>query len=398
MNYQHLFLASIFWASLFLIVYTYFLYPVVLFLAYAVLQVRRDWHYLNGRRNRRILAVSLDGLPKVSIIIPAYNEEACILAKIANLRNLDYPKDKVEVIFVSDGSTDRTNSILEDWSASDLDIQPIFLPVRMGKSNALNRAVAAARGDILVLTDTSTQIEPNAIHKLIRHFADPKVGVACGSLQFRGTAESRGTEGVYWKYETMLRLMEARLGATLTASGAIYALRRDCYRPISPDTLIDDFVIPMNARKQGHKLIYDPEVIGIEIAASTISGEFTRRVRLAVGSFRALADLIRVPLPGFARVAFISHKLLRWVLPFLLIGVLVTNLFLVRLHAFYVLTLAAQFLFYLWASLGAVLRNRAVTIPGALIGYFVVAMNLAFLVGFFRCFTRRGETTWQRVA
>ena len=196
----------------------------------------------------------------------------------------------------------------------------------------------------------------------------------------------------------MLRLMEARLGATLTASGAIYALRRECYRPISSDTLIDDFIIPINARKQGYRVVYDPEAIGTEIAASTIAGEFTRRVRLAVGSFRALSDLLQAPLTGFARLAFFSHKLLRWILPFLTISMLAANLFLARTHWFYDGMLVAQLFFYLWACLGGLLRKRSVAIPGTLVSYFVVAMNLAFFIGFFRSLSRRGETTWQRVS
>src|SRR5438105_8295444 len=143
MNYEF-FLAATFWTSVFLIAYTYFLYPVVLFLAYAGLQIWRDWQYLNGRRNRRVRAMSLEVLPAVSVIVPAYNEEAYIAAKIANVERLDYPKDKIEVIFVSDGSTDRTNEILRQ--AAGPNVQVILLPTRMGKSNALNRAVEAARG------------------------------------------------------------------------------------------------------------------------------------------------------------------------------------------------------------------------------------------------------------
>ncbi len=274
---------------------------------------------------------TLEELPAVSIVIPAYNEEAHLPEKLANLRELDYPTAKLEVVFVSDGSTDRTNAILR--ALDDAKVQTVVLPVRQGKPNALNHGVARATHDILIFSDAATLFEPDALKKLVRHFADPKVGVVCGTLHFRGTTESRQTEGVYWKYESMLRLMENRLGATLTASGAMYALRRQCYRPLEANVLVEDFVIPMNARTLGYRVLYDPEAIATEFAADSVAGEFTRRVRIAVGSFRALGQFVRTPLRPFTRVAFFSHKLLRWILPALLIGLLASSaLLLVQPH------------------------------------------------------------------
>ncbi|MDE3180885.1 MAG: glycosyltransferase family 2 protein, partial [Acidobacteriota bacterium] len=178
--------------------------------------------------------------------------------------------------------------------------------------------------------------------------------------------------------------------------GAIYALRKDCFVPVSADTVIEDFVIPMNARKRGYRVVYDPEVVATEYAASSVSGEFTRRVRLAVGSFRAFGQLARSRLSGFSLLAFISHKVLRWAVPFLLIGLLVSNAFLAG-RTFYSITLAAQLLFYAWAGAGYLLRERLKGIRFALLGYFLISMNLAFLVGFFRFLGGRKEVTWQRV-
>src|SRR5262249_4333539 len=157
----------------------------------------------------------------------------------------------------------------------------------------------------------------------------------------------RQTEGVYWKYEGMLRLMEGRLGATLTASGAIYGLRRRCYVPLDPEVMIEDFVVPMNVRKLGYRVLYDPEVVAADFAASSVAGEFTRRVRIAVGSFRALRELLPIPFHFFTYLAFFSHKFLRWILPFLLIGLLVTS-GLLSATPLYRLAFAAQLLFYLW--------------------------------------------------
>ena len=384
----------IFWSCLLLVAHTYVIYPIVLFLAYGLEQLRRDLRYLPRRRDRRCSSLKPGELPKVSLIIPAYNEQSHLPDKIRNVRQLDYPLDKLEVVFVSDGSTDRTNEIL--GTLEDTNIQTVFLPIRQGKPTALNHGVARATHDILIFSDAATLFEPDALKKLVRHFAEPKVGVVCGALQFLGTAESRQTEGVYWKYESMLRLMESRLGATLTASGAMYALRRQCYRPPAANVLIEDFVIPMNARKLGYRVAYDPEAKGTEFAAASVAGEFTRRVRLAVGSFRALGEFIRTPLQPFTYVAFFSHKLLRWILPVLLIGLLASSAVL-QGSPLYRPFFALQLVFYLWAFFGYVFHDQLQRVRYGLMAYYLMAIHLAYLVGFVRLLRGQEKATWQRV-
>lgn len=383
-----------FWVCFLLVAYTYFVYPLVLFFAYACAQIRRDWKYLSGRRSRRAIDAAEAELPTVSLIVPAHNEAAALPQKLANLGTLSYPAEKLEVVFVSDGSKDSTNEILAGHEGEN--INNIFLPERGGKANALNHGVERSHNEILVFSDASTLFAPNAITKLVRHFTNPEVGVVCGALDFVSTSESRQTEGVYWRYEGILRLMEARLGATLTASGAIYAVRRTCYQPLSRHTIVDDLVVPMNARCLGYQVVYDPEAIGSDFAAPSVKDEFARRVRIAVGSFRALGQLWRVPMPGFTRVAFYSHKLLRWVLPFLLVGLLFSNLFLLR-EPFYGAMFVSQSLFYLLACAGFLFHKRLEPVRYLLVSYFLVAMNLAFLVGFFRFLRGPKEVGWQQV-
>jgi cellulose synthase/poly-beta-1,6-N-acetylglucosamine synthase-like glycosyltransferase len=387
---------GIFWTCLSLASYTYLLYPCVLFVIYAFAQARTDLRFLTTRRDRRRRTLGDAELPPVTLIVPAYNEEAHLKDKVANVAELDYPRDRLQVIFVSDGSSDGTNEILS--AIEDPAVETLLLPSRAGKATALNRAMERARHEILIFSDASTLFRPDAIRQLVRHFADPRVGVVCGALGFRGGDEFSRTEGVYWRYETSLRLMEARLGATLTASGAIYALRRECYRPLTPDDVIDDFVVPMRARTLGFQVVFDPEAQAIEFAGESVQDEFTRRVRIATGSFRALRELAQVPLAPLACLAFFSHKVLRWVLPFLLIGLLAANLALVDAGAFYQGMLAAQCAFYLWAGVGFVFRERVRRVPLALLCYFLVAINVAFLVGFLRFLGGRKETAWQRVS
>ncbi len=379
-------LAVIFWACFLLVAYTYVLYPAVLFLAASA---ARRW-------GRAAVAPEGAALPAVSLVIPAHNEERHLGAKLANLAALDYPRERLEVVFVSDGSTDATNEILGRAAQAGA-ITLVALPIRGGKSSALNRAVPRAKHDVLVFSDAATLFAPDAVKNMVRHFADPRVGVVCGALQFQASTESRQTEGLYWRYESLLRLMESRIGVTLTASGAIYALRRECFVPLSADTLVEDLVVPMAARRLGFRVIYDPEARGTDFAASTVAGEFSRRVRIATGSFRALGGLLRGPLDPVTAFAFVSHKLLRWTLPFLLIGMLVTSAAMLD-SSIYRALFVLQVLFYAWGLAGYLLRRRIEGIRYALVPYYLLAMHLAFLVGFVRYLSGRREIEWRQVS
>lgn len=384
----------LFWCSLGLILYTYFIYPAILFVGYSFAQLRSDWRHLFAGKDRRVPALHGDAVPNITFVIPAYNEEARLRQKLTNLREMDYPREKMQIIFVSDGSTDSTNDILK--SASDLAIETIFLPQRLGKANALNHAIIRAQHDIVVFSDASTLFARDTLRKLGRHFVDPRIGAVCGALQFDSSHAKGQTESLYWKYETMMRLMEARLGATLTASGAVYALRREAYIPLDRTTVLDDFIIPMNARKAGYRIVYDPEATATDYGPESVEGEFTRRVRLATGSFQSIFFLLRVKMGLFGRFAFISHKLLRWFLPLLLCIFLVSNLGLIRYPVYGVFGVLELF-FFVWASLGFLLRERLQGARYALLAYYLLAMNIAFLLGLFRCLTNQSEATWQRV-
>jgi cellulose synthase/poly-beta-1,6-N-acetylglucosamine synthase-like glycosyltransferase len=384
--------AAFFWISLAAMTYTYFGYPVVLLLCYVWAQLRRDLRFLTGRRERRVRDLPEDEFPAVTFVIAAYNEEAVLPAKLRNLAALDYPRQKLEILFVSDASDDGTNQIL----ASCPEVRLIIQPARSGKPAALNVGVAAASNDILILSDAATLFAPDALRQLVRHFADPKVGAVCGALRFEANTESRQTEGVYWKYEGMLRLMEARLGATLTASGALYAMRRIAFKPFAPGTLIEDLIAPMNVRDAGLSVVYDPEAIATDVAAASVGGEFRRRVRIARGSFRALGQIFRLRLPPFTMFAFVSHKVLRWLVGHFALIMLLSSLFLLQ-YRVYAILFAAQLAFLCWAAIGYLGRDRLRNVRFALLGYFLFAMNLAFLIGFARSLGTAKEGTWQRV-
>jgi len=383
----------VFWASLAGIAYTYFLYPGLLFCCYALAQLGRDWQYLNRRGDRRVQNLAASDLPGVTFITAAYNEEAALPAKLQNLAALDYPREKLEIVFISDASTDRTNEILSAAPG----VRLIVLPRRGGKSSALNVAVTQAANEILVLSDAQTLFAPDALRALVRHFSNTQVGAVCGALRFEASAESRQTEGIYWKYESMLRLMEARLGVALTASGAIYALRRSAFVAFPPGTLIEDLLAPMNVQRQGLRVVYDPEAVATDVAAENVGGEFRRRVRIALGSFRALRQVLGLHLPLRVWIAFFSHKLLRWLVGHFAVALLISNLFLLG-HRFYMVTLLFHLVFLGWAAIGFCWRDRLRHVRFALLGYFLFAMNLAFLVGFVRSFSAGKEGAWQRIS
>jgi cellulose synthase/poly-beta-1,6-N-acetylglucosamine synthase-like glycosyltransferase len=377
------------------VVYAHIGYPVVLFVCYGLVQVKRDWQFLHHRRDRRRAELPDAELPTVTMLFAAYNEEEHLAEKIENTKQLSYPSGKLQIVIVSDGSSDRTNAILS--TIEDPRFEIVIRSERAGKCAALAVAVERARNSIFVLCDGSTMFAPDALRKLVRHFQDPAIGAVCGALSFQCNAESSQTEGLYWKYETALRLMEARLGATLTPSGAIYAVRGDIYLPPSPDVLVDDILTLMNVRSAGFEVHYDPEAKAVDFPATSVAGEFHRRVRISTGSFRALPALLRVPKTRFTSFAFFSHKLLRWILPVLMTLVLISNLFLLQ-QPFYRFALIAQILILLWAALGFVFRKPLSGVRFSLVGYFLVAMNLAFLVGLLRSFSGGKEAAWQRTS
>jgi cellulose synthase/poly-beta-1,6-N-acetylglucosamine synthase-like glycosyltransferase len=384
-----------FWACCLLAAHTYLLYPLILFAASSLAQAWRDVRALWAPRGRRPVTPGAGELPAVSMIIPAHNEEARLPAKLANVGALDYPVDRLQIIFVSDGSTDGTNRLL--GGAAGVNVEVEYLPVRSGKATAVNHAVERARHDVLVFSDAATLFDPDAVGQLVRHFGDPSVGAVCGALRFEAGPESRQTEGLYWRYESMLRLLESRLGVTLTASGAIYALRRACFVPLAADTLVEDLLVPVNARRAGFRVVYEPAAVATDFAPATVAGEFTRRVRIATGSFRALGQVFRGPLDPVTAFAFISHKLLRWVLPFLLLGMLITSAALWE-RPLYRALLAGQLAFYGWALVGWIFRRRMVGVRYALIAYYLLAMHLAFLVGFVRFLTGHRSVEWRQVS
>src|SRR5689334_15602779 len=252
-----------------LLFYTYFGYPLALWALTRLIRTKPD---------------STPGAadwPTVSILISAYNEEAVIAERVENLLELDYPSERLEILIGSDGSADRTTDIVESYSK----VRLLSFAERRGKASVLNDLVAAARGEIVVLTDANTFFRPDAVRQLVRTLIHRPYGsVAVGQLELRSPAERGNLDGSYWRFETWIKTLESRVGSLLGANGAIYAFRRERYQPLPPEAIVDDFLIPMLMRLRfGDRIFFVPEARAWERSPDEVVDEFRRRVRIGAG-------------------------------------------------------------------------------------------------------------------
>ena len=272
-------------------------------------------------------AVADAELPSVSLLVAAYNEEKEIGDRIVNALEQDYPPGMLEVVIASDGSSDRTNEIVRGFA--ERGVRLLDYPVRRGKATVLNDAFGELGGEVVVLSDANTYFsDPDVVRRLARWFRDPAVGAVCGQLVLTDPDTGTNVDGLYWKYETFLKKCEGRLGALLGSNGAIYAIRRELFAGIPPGTVLDDFVIPLLARmRTGKRIVYDPEARADEETPKEIGQEFKRRARIGAGGFQCIGMLrgLLHPRHGWTAFTFWSHKVLRWVCPFLLVAALATN-------------------------------------------------------------------------
>lgn len=386
-------IAIIFFVSLGVILHTYVIYPVLLVMLDALAQARGAWSYLSGAERRRPAAQL--GLPSVTVLIAAHNEATCIAARLENLLEQDYPPDKLEIIVGSDASTDETDAIVQRFGARGVRLSR---GERAGKAGVLARILLLAKGEVLVLTDANTEFERDAIRLLVQQLREPEVGLVCGRLRLHSPVGAPLAESAYWKLESLLKLYESRRGCVMGANGGIYAVRKDLFPALPEGTVVDDFVAALRVLQRGYEVRYEPEAIAHEETAPGHADEYRRRVRIAAGCFRALAqyqDLLS-PRHGFTSFALWSHKVLRWVVPHAMLLALGTNLLLATQSTFFAALLAGQCMGYLLAALGllgASPRNlRKLADP---LAHFV-EMNAALLVGFIR-FARGGQgQIWSR--
>jgi cellulose synthase/poly-beta-1,6-N-acetylglucosamine synthase-like glycosyltransferase len=384
-----------FWCAALLLLHTYFFYPLFLFAMEGVAQVFHNLRFMR-KGTERARELQPGPAPKVSLVVAAYNEASCIRQKLENSLALRYPADRFEVLIGSDGSTDGTDELVSQ--CTDGRVRLSAAP-RAGKTTVLNRCIPMARGDIIVLSDANTMIEPEAIQALVRHFEDPDVGAVCGKLRLYNPTKKDYEESAYWSYESLIKFYEGKRGAVVGANGGLYAIRRGLFTQLPPSTIVDDFVIPLRILEKGYKVVYEAEAVAHEETTEDYGKEFGRRARIAAGNFQSLKMVpgLLLPTAGFPAFAFWSHKLLRWCAPALMAVALVANVFLLD-SLFYRFTLFSQTLFYALAYLGkqGVLKGTGRRI--ASMAYYFVTMNLAIVVGFWRFLRNAQKAAWDRTA
>ena len=340
-----------------------------------------------------------DVTPTVSVLIAAHDEAACIEEKLRNTLDQDYPSERLQVVVASDGSTDRTVEIARSFA--DRGVRVLSLP-RRGKIAALEDAVAAATGDVLVFTDANASLESDALRKLVRSFADPDVGGVCGNQIHRheGHEESVGDgEGLYWKYDKWLKSLQSATGSIVSADGALYAIRRELYRTPPNRIVNDDFSISTSVIAQGKRLVFDGEALAVEPAAARAGDEFERKVRIlsrGLWSVIAARELLNPFRHGFYSFVLFTHKVLRRLTPLFLAGFLAGSLLLAVRGGPYAALAAAQGGFYLLAAVGALTRStrlgrwRPLGLP-----FFFCLANAAALTAIVRVLRGHVPETWQ---
>jgi len=377
----------LFWGLIFVCLYAYFGYPILLL-------------FMSIFRRRPVKKD--DGfLPTVTFIVAAYNEEDVIKAKLDNLNSQNYEKQKIEIVIASDGSSDSTEQIVARFAEEDGRVKLLALP-RLGKANALNQAAEAARGNILIFTDANAMLDPDAARHLVGNFLDSIVGGVAGNQRYVRSDKTGGAslgEVLYWRYDRWLKKLETKVGNAISADGALYAIRRKLFVPITEAAGTDDFSISTRVVTQGYRLVYEPEAIAIEPTTGSSTREFRRKARIINRGLRSLFGLGRFLFPwhgGFYSVQLISHKLLRRLVPLALPVIFFVNIVLLPDHILYQAIFAGQMVVYGFGLIGFVLRNkswgknRMFYIP-----YYFCQANAAGLLGLFWFIKGQRIAVWQ---
>lgn len=386
-------MAIAFWTSIFLVFYTFFGYGILLYL---LVRIKRIFS-----PNKRA-QFTFEELPSCTLIVAAYNEADYIEEKIKNTLLLNYPAGKLELIFVTDGSSDATPKLV----AQHPEIKLLHSDERKGKISAVHRAMGAVSSELVVFTDANTFLNPDALVLMCRHYADEKVGAIAGEKRVKIEAEADATagEGFYWKYESKLKEWDSELYSVVGAAGELFSVRRSLYQPVPPNSVLDDFMISMRIAEQGYVIIYEPEAYAEESSSANIKEELKRKVRIAAGGIQSviwlsvLLNPFKYPVLSFQ---YVSHRVLRWTItPFLMLLALVLNFLLVLAtgSVLYQLILLAQLCFYAAAYLGKVMEARKFRVKLLFIPYYFCMMNYAVLAGLYRYFFGEQSVMWEKAA
>lgn len=381
-----------FWICFFIILYTFLGYGILLYILKSIKQlfVKPVEHHINAE------------YPSVSILVAAYNEEDIIEAKIQNCLQLNYPKNKLELIFVTDGSSDNTPEIVGKFS----EVKLFHENTRAGKMAAIKRVIPQISGEITVFTDANTFLNKEALLLLVKHYQNPKVGAVAGEKKIvvdaSADASSAG-EGFYWKYESALKKWDYDLYSNVGAAGELFSIRTALYEPVESDTIIDDHMIAMRIAEKGYIIAYEPGAYAVETASADTSEELKRKIRIAAGGIQSIYRLKRAANPfvyPLLTFQYISHRVLRWtVTPWLMILMFLLNIAICIKYPqnnLYIVTLVLQILFYLASFAGWILERKKIKLKIAFIPFYFTMMNYAVIAGTIRFYKGQQSAAWEK--
>lgn len=384
-----------FWIFLFIIIYTYLGYGILLFI---IIKIRRFFKIGNK------FEIDPSYEPEVTLFIAAYNEKDFVKAKMKNTSALQYPKEKINIIWVTDGSYDGTPDLLKGYPHTTVH----HLDERNGKIGAMNRGMDFVQTPIVIFSDANTNLGKESIRRIVNLFSNPKVGCVSGEKRIidkESDAAAGAGESIYWKYESTLKKWDAELYSVVGAAGELFAIRTKLYRHVEKDTLLDDFIISLRVAQDGYTIQYDPEAYAIETASANVKEELKRKIRISAGGIQSivrLRTLLNVFKYGTLSFQYISHRVLRWSLTPLCLVLLIPVLSLIALNEgifsfnLFAIFFWLQVLFYSAALLGWFLEHRETRVKILFIPYYFFIMNLSVVLGFFRYIKKSQSVNWER--
>jgi cellulose synthase/poly-beta-1,6-N-acetylglucosamine synthase-like glycosyltransferase len=384
-----------FWIFLFIIIYTYVGYGILLFV---IIKIRRFFKIGNK------FEIDSSYEPEVTLFIAAYNEKDFVKAKMKNTSALEYPKEKINIIWVTDGSNDGTPDLLKGYPNTTVH----HLDERNGKIGAMNRGMDFVQTPIVIFSDANTNLGKESIRRIVNLFSNPKVGCVSGEKRIvdkESDVASGAGEGIYWKYESTLKKWDAELYSVVGAAGELFAIRTKLYRHVEKDTLLDDFMISLRVAQDGYTIQYDPEAYAIETASANVKEELKRKIRISAGGIQSivrLRSLLNIFKYGTLSFQYISHRVLRWSLTPLCLVLLIPVLSIIAVNdgllslQLYPVLFWLQVLFYTAALLGWFLENRETSVKILFIPYYFFIMNLSVVLWFLRYIKKSQSVNWER--
>jgi len=379
--------AIIFAISLFIVFYSYLGYGILLGILVKFFGKKPKFE-----------EVSDESLPDVAFVVAAFNEQDIIINKIENTLDLNYPQDKLHLYFVTDGSDDLTAKIVGLFPQ----VHVLHQDARRGKLSAVDRVMKLVKEPITVFTDANAMINKEGMRNMVRHFQNQQVGAVAGEkcVAMEDDAASAG-EGIYWKYESLLKKWDYSLHSVVGAAGELFAIRTALYEKPEPDTLIEDFVMTMRISAQGYRVAYEPKAQAVESSSESLEEEMKRKVRISAGGIQSIIRLAYILNPfkyGVLTFQYVSHRVLRWTLaPLSLMLLFVTNIFLLETgHWFWMLTMTGQAVFYIAAIAGWYLEAVNIRVKALFVPLYFTFMNLNVYLGFIKLMSGNQSVVWSK--